>query len=274
MSSSIRLDGGESWTGSLRQGSTRQFERSSSVFSLSTHREDDIEALKWAAIEKLPTYDRLRTSILKNVSQNNGIHNLHEIDVRHMQLETRQQLIERLVKVADQDNEYLLQRLRQRIDRVGIKLPEVEVRFENLNVEADVHVGGRALPTLYNYAANIMEDDSGKTTLLLAFTGKLDKSLRVDGSVTFNGHNMEEFVPQRTSAYISQHDMHIRDMTVRETLDFSAHFLGVGYRYDVSTELSRPEKEEGIKLDPDIDIFMKATAMEGQKSNLITQIMS
>ncbi|XP_057823291.2 pleiotropic drug resistance protein 1 [Cryptomeria japonica] len=307
MSSSIRLDGGESWTGSLRQGSTRLFERSSSVFSLPTHHEDDIEALKWAAIEKLPTYDRLRTSILKSVSQNNGVHNMDEIDVRNMELETRQQLMDRLVKVADQDNEHLLQRLRQRIDRVGIKLPEVEVRFENLNVEADVHVGGRALPTLYNYAANIMEGifqslhlykgnktsmtilhnmsgvvkpgrmtlllgppASGKTTLLLALTGKLDKSLRVDGSATFNGHNMEEFVPQRTSAYISQHDMHIGDMTVRETLDFSARFQGVGSRYDVLTELSRREKEEGIKPDPDIDIFMKATAMEGQKSNLIT----
>lgn len=112
---------------------------------------------------------------------------------------------------------------------------------------------------------------------------------QVDGSVTFNGHNMDEFVPQRTSAYISQHDMHIGDMTVRETLDFSARFQGVGSRYgitlnsnalltflellfqykqithgfssmiDVLTELSRREKEEGIKPDPDIDIFMKVS---------------
>jgi len=27
--------------------------------------------------------------------------------------------------------------------------------------------------------------------------------------VTYNGHEMNEFVAQRTSAYISQHDVHI-----------------------------------------------------------------
>lgn len=42
---------------------------------------------------------------------------------------------------------------------------------------------------------------------------------------------MEEFVPQRTSAYISQHDLHIGEMTVRETLAFSARCQGVGPRY-------------------------------------------
>ncbi|KAH9331705.1 hypothetical protein KI387_003813, partial [Taxus chinensis] len=155
MSTSIKLDGGESWTGGLRQGSTRLFERSTSVFSHSTQRQDDEKALKWAAIEKLPTYDRLRTSILKNVHHEKG--GLDEVDVTHIELETRQQLLDRLVKVADEDNERLLQRLRQRIDRVGIKLPEVEVRYEHLNVDADVHVGGRALPTLFNWTANMVE---------------------------------------------------------------------------------------------------------------------
>lgn len=42
---------------------------------------------------------------------------------------------------------------------------------------------------------------------------------------------MEEFVPERTSAYISQHDLHIGEMTVRETLAFSARCQGVGPRY-------------------------------------------
>ena len=42
---------------------------------------------------------------------------------------------------------------------------------------------------------------------------------------------MEEFVPQRTSAYISQYDLHIGEMTVRETLAFSARCQGVGPRY-------------------------------------------
>ena len=56
------------------------------------------------------------------------------------------------------------------------------------------------------------------------------------GKVTYNGHGMEEFVPQRTSAYISQHDLHIGEMTVRETLAFSARCQGVGPHYGQSTK--------------------------------------
>jgi len=73
---------------------------------------------------------------------------------------------------------------------------------------------------------------SGKTTLLLALAGRLDKDLSVSGRVTYNGHGMEEFVPERTAAYISEHDLHIADMTVRETLAFSALCQGVGSRFD------------------------------------------
>ena len=49
--------------------------------------------------------------------------------------------------------------------------------------------------------------------------------------MTYNGHGMNEFVPQRTATYISQHDTHIGEMTVRETLAFSARCQGVGDRY-------------------------------------------
>lgn len=90
------------------------------------------------------------------------------------------------------------------------------------------------------------------------------------GQVTYCGHEFKEFVPQRTSAYISQHDLHYGEMTVRETLDFSGRCLGVGTRYDLLSELSRREKSAGIKPDPEIDAFMKATAMEGQETSLIT----
>jgi len=53
----------------------------------------------------------------------------------------------------------------------------------------------------------------------------------VTGRVTYNGHGLEEFVPQKTSAYISQNDVHVGVMTVQETLDFSARCQGVGTRY-------------------------------------------
>jgi ABC-type multidrug transport system ATPase subunit len=56
-------------------------------------------------------------------------------------------------------------------------------------------------------------------------------SLQVKGSVSYNGYKLEEFVPQKTSVYISQNDLHVGEMTVRETLDFSARCQGIGTRY-------------------------------------------
>ena len=41
--------------------------------------------------------------------------------------------------------------------RVGIELPTVEVRFENLTIDAQCYVGGRALPTLWNTVRNFVE---------------------------------------------------------------------------------------------------------------------
>lgn len=93
---------------------------------------------------------------------------------------------------------------------------------------------------------------------------------QVSGRVTYCGHELSEFVPQRTCAYISQHDLHHGEMTVRETLNFSGRCLGVGTRYDLLAELSRREVAAGIKPDPEIDAFMKATAMEGQEQSLVT----
>ncbi|PKA53837.1 Putative pleiotropic drug resistance protein 7 [Apostasia shenzhenica] len=73
---------------------------------------------------------------------------------------------------------------------------------------------------------------------------------------------MNEFVPQRISAYIGQHDLHIAEMTVRETLAFSARCQGVGYRYDMLVELSKRELEANIKPEADIDMFMKILGLE------------
>ncbi|XP_020585995.1 pleiotropic drug resistance protein 2-like isoform X2 [Phalaenopsis equestris] len=111
---------------------------------------------------------------------------------------------------------------------------------------------------------------SGKTTLLLALAGKIEKKLSVSGKITYCGHELSEFFPQRTSAYISQHDTHIGEVTVRETFNFSGRCLGVGTRYELMAELSRRERDAGIKPDPEIDAFMKAVAVEGQNTSLGT----
>ncbi|KAI8569219.1 hypothetical protein RHMOL_Rhmol02G0261800 [Rhododendron molle] len=112
--------------------------------------------------------------------------------------------------------------------------------------------------------------NAGKTTLLLALAGKLDRDLKLSGKVTYCGHELNEFVPQRTCAYISQLDLHYGGLTVRETLDFSGRCFGVGRRYEMLVELSRREKEAGIKPDPEIDAFMKATAVSGQETSMVT----
>ncbi|KAK9111857.1 hypothetical protein Scep_019376 [Stephania cephalantha] len=117
----------------------------------------------------------------------------------------------------------------------------------------------RTLPIIHDVSGIVKPGRSGKTTLLLALFGKLDKDLKVSknishlhmirinfvilicnrngffknktgfGRITYNGHGMEEFVPLRGPLrYISQDDLHIGEMIVRETLSFSARVQGVG----------------------------------------------
>ena len=67
--------------------------------------ENEEEALKWAALEKLPTYDRLRTSIIKQLTleENNKIYvGYRQVDVRKLSFMERQAFIDRVFKVADE----------------------------------------------------------------------------------------------------------------------------------------------------------------------------
>ncbi|KAJ0744241.1 putative ABC-type sulfate transporter [Helianthus annuus] len=300
-SSSLRANSGN--FKNLRAMSTSAWRNSgTNVFSKSSREENDEEALKWAAIERLPTFDRLKKGLLFGST---GAPN--EVNVDALGIQDRKRLIDRLVNAADEDNEKFLLKLRERIDRVGIDLPTIEVKYEHLTVEADVNTGSRATPSFINFYLDLAEgflslfslrpsrkkhitilDDvsgiikpgrmtlllgppsSGKTTLLLALVGNLAKELKVSGKVTYNGHEFHEFVPKRTSAYISQNDVHIGELTVRETLAFSARLQGIGSRYEMLVELARREKNANIKPDPDIDIFMKAAASRDQEASVVT----
>ncbi|KAJ6913473.1 pleiotropic drug resistance protein 2-like [Populus alba x Populus x berolinensis] len=306
-SSSRRSFSYRSWaSASIREAWTAPVD----VFSQNSGRRqqqmDDEEELRWAAIERLPTYDRMRKGVLKQVLDNGRIVQ-SEVDVTRLGMQDKKQLMENILRVVEEDNEKFLRRVRDRTDRVGIEIPKIEVRFEHISVEGEVFVGSRALPTLLNATLNAVESilglvglapskkrtvqilqdisgivkpsrmslllgppSSGKTTMLMALAGKLHRELRSSGKITYCGHELKEFVPQRSCAYISQHDLHYGEMTVRETLDFSGRCLGVGTRYELLAELSRREKEAGIKPDPEIDAFMKATAMSGQEHSLVT----
>lgn len=101
--------------GSFRRNGSSTIWRNSGddAFSKSSREEeDDEEALRWAALEKLPTYDRIRRGILSGVT---GDHT--EVDVRKLGFVERKQLLDRLVRVAEEDNEKFLLKLKDRIDR-------------------------------------------------------------------------------------------------------------------------------------------------------------
>ncbi|CAD6207791.1 unnamed protein product [Miscanthus lutarioriparius] len=302
-SSRRSLSLGSSISQSFRQMGTEDlFGRAQSEHE---HRDDE-ENLRWAAMEKLPTYDRMRQGILRRAledqQQSGGV---EVVDIQKLAGgDGGRELLERLFQ---DDSERFLRRLRDRIDMVGIELPTIEVRYEQLTVEADVIAAGRALPTLWNAATNFLQGligrfgssnkrnttilknvngilkpsrmtlllgppSSGKSTLMRALAGKLDKNLKVSGSITYCGHPISEFYPERTSAYVGQYDLHNAEMTVRETLDFSRRCLGIGARYEMISELARRERDAGIKPDPEIDAFMKATAVQGQETNIITDL--
>jgi hypothetical protein len=53
--------------------------------------------------------------------------------------------------------------------RVGIELPKIEVRYDNLNVEAEAYVGSRGLPTIFNTYANVFEVCSTWTCTRIPF---------------------------------------------------------------------------------------------------------
>ncbi|KAK9281946.1 hypothetical protein L1049_004855 [Liquidambar formosana] len=141
VSSSFRIDSSSPWRNTGVE-----------VFSRSSREEDDEEALKWAALEKLPTDNRLKKGLWSG-SQGAA----SEIDVDNLGYQERKNLLERLEKVAEEDNEKFLLKLKDRIDRVGIDMPTVEVRYEHLTIDAEAYAGSRALPTFINFCSNIVE---------------------------------------------------------------------------------------------------------------------
>jgi len=83
--------------------------------------DEDEEALKWAAIERLPTYDRLRTSILQTFAEGDHARpntlQHREVDVRKLDVNERQEFIDRIFKVAEEDNEKYLSKFRNRLEK-------------------------------------------------------------------------------------------------------------------------------------------------------------
>uniref|UniRef100_A0A7N2L5K6 Uncharacterized protein n=1 Tax=Quercus lobata TaxID=97700 RepID=A0A7N2L5K6_QUELO len=284
--------------------------------------------LQWAAIERLPTFERLRSSLFDNNGDVGGTDNKGKrvIDVTKLGAQERHLFIEKLIKHIEHDNLLLLRKIKNMIDNVGVKLPTVEVRYKNLRVEAECEVvHGKPLPTLWNSLKSVLsvftklpgsKSSQTKISIINDVSGIIKpgrpednyyvqrmatpvawscQHVQITGEISYNGYKLEEFVPQKTSSYISQNDLHIHEMTVREIMDFSARCQGVGSRAgNFSLEIllkddsvmdsllihnndddnnnnnntcfwpneevmvvSEREKEAGVVPDPDIDTYMK-----------------
>ncbi|CAN6310427.1 unnamed protein product [Urochloa humidicola] len=58
----------------------------------------------------------------------------------------RREFFDNLLKTVEDDNLRFLQRQKERIERVGVKLAAIEVTYENLSVEAESRVGVTCQP--------------------------------------------------------------------------------------------------------------------------------
>ncbi|KAM0938289.1 putative P-loop containing nucleoside triphosphate hydrolase [Dioscorea sansibarensis] len=204
-----------------------------------------------------------------------------EIDVRKLDSGERREFMQRNFKAVEEDNGHFLMKLSERFQRA---LPTLINSARNM-VESSMSLLGlrssrKATLTVLKDVSGILKSSrmalllgppsSGKTTLLRTLAARLDSSLKAAVEVTCNGYRLDEFVPQKTAAYIGQTDARTAELTLKETLDFSARCQGIGPAFEMLTELEKKEKDLGIQPEPEIDLFMKAIAMEGVESNLKT----
>ncbi|KAG7383133.1 hypothetical protein PHYPSEUDO_004005 [Phytophthora pseudosyringae] len=148
---------------------------------------------------------------------------------------------------------------------LGRALPQMDVRFNNLSVTADIVVidddpSKRELPTLPTTAMKAFvgpkkrvvrkeilknisgcfrpgsitlllgQPGSGKSALMKMLGGRfpIRKNISIAGDITYNGVSREEVVktlPQFV-AYVNQRDKHFATLSVKETLEFAHEFCG------------------------------------------------
>ncbi|KAG2506898.1 hypothetical protein BBO99_00009231 [Phytophthora kernoviae] len=177
---------------------------------------------------------------------------------------------------------------------LGRALPQMDARFNNLSVTADIVVidddrSKHELPTLPNTVMKAFvgpkkrvvrkeilknisgtfkpgtitlllgQPGSGKSALMKMLSGRfpMRKNISVEGDITFNGVSRADIVktlPQFV-AYVNQRDKHFATLTVKETLEFAHKFCG--------GELSRRGEE----------LLSKGTDKENQEALEAAQAM-
>ncbi|KAL8130556.1 LOW QUALITY PROTEIN: hypothetical protein V2J09_019711 [Rumex salicifolius] len=284
--------------------------RSNSSFNSSKDVLDKDFIQKWAIIERMPTFERSKACLFEEHNQENAqgkqitdVRQLGALD-RHLFVERLIAQIEAdnlrlLTKIRDRIDKQVryknlcVEAKCKVVD--GKPLPTLWNSFKGVLSGITKLLGSKpqdATIRIIQNASGVIKP--GKSANSIAWTARMWEDLssvgtfrkhkqipqalrfpkiwvkQVSGDVTYNGHKLDEFIPQKNSAYVSQFDLHIPEITVRETLDFSAHCQGIGSREEIMIELCRREKQQGIVPDPDIDAYMKATSAEGLKSTLQT----
>ncbi|KAK4385528.1 Pleiotropic drug resistance protein 2 [Sesamum angolense] len=135
------------------------------AFERSGREYDDQEELMWAAIERLPTYDRTRKGILKQVLEDGKVVR-EEVDFAHLGNQERKHLMDNILKVVDEDNEGIFE-----------KVKIIPSKKKSIKILHDV--SGIIKPSRMTLLLG--PPGSGKTILLKALAGKLDKDLRILG---------------------------------------------------------------------------------------------
>eukprot|EP00798_Chlamydomonas_sp_ICE-L_P016438 gene16438-22656_t len=174
--------------------------------------------------------------------------------------EGQEKLLETVMETKGMSNLVAMQKLRDRLTTLGMEFPMVDVFFKDVYASAEVFTGGRSFmvkPILKLFKQSkdkktlVMLDHlsgvikpgrltlllgppgAGKSTLLRLLAGQMkDKDVQVKGEVRYNGKLGKEFVVERAAAYIEQDDCHLAEMTVRETMAFSARCMGQGVHQD------------------------------------------
>jgi hypothetical protein len=81
---------------------------------------DDEDMLQWAAVERLPTFERITTALFEQqdcTAANGDAKGKKIVNVSKLGAQERHVFIEKLIKHIENDNLRLLRRLKQRIDK-------------------------------------------------------------------------------------------------------------------------------------------------------------
>ncbi|KAL3699558.1 hypothetical protein R1sor_017580 [Riccia sorocarpa] len=166
---------------------------------------------------------------------------------------------------TDADNALFISRLRSRLDKCFkfFRVPVAKQRRLRILSE----VSGIIKPGRMTLVLG--PSGSGKTTFLLSLSGQLSPCLKVSGKVGYNGYEFHECEPRKNAAYVSQQDLHVGEMTVRETFLYSARSQGFGPA-SVQMDLLEKENEMGISPHPEVHKYMEARVAPGVADHLLT----